>query len=83
LHFPLLLDGLYVCLSKYLGLCKNHLDEYAKGTGSKAFLNIKRQKVETDAVEEPEPKVIPAISVGCGFPPTSIHTPASRTSACK
>uniref|UniRef100_A0A915ELF2 DNA helicase n=1 Tax=Ditylenchus dipsaci TaxID=166011 RepID=A0A915ELF2_9BILA len=44
--------GLFVCLSKYVGLCSGHIDEYCRKTGSVLFLNMKYEKSDKEDSNE-------------------------------
>lgn len=52
------LDGLFVCLTQFVGVCIKHLEIYVNKTGCKAFLNIKNEIIEVDKDGEPLDKVV-------------------------
>ncbi|KAI6181467.1 Ubiquitin carboxyl-terminal hydrolase [Aphelenchoides besseyi] len=47
-HTPFFKGGIYVCLHHFVGLCANHVAEYAETNGSRFFLRIQKFKVKRE-----------------------------------
>lgn len=47
-------NGLYICMSSFLGLCRKHIDGYSSKTSNCVFLHLKRIRKEIEAKPEPE-----------------------------
>ncbi len=73
-------EGLFVCMEKFVGLGRDHVEQYHRRTGNGIFLHIKRRKVplreadkEKQQEEEDKKEEIPekvskmAIGVPGGF----------------
>ncbi|XP_074038591.1 ubiquitin specific protease 5 isoform X1 [Leptinotarsa decemlineata] len=67
--------GLYVSLTTFIGLGRNHVERYYRKTGHAVFLHLKREKYEVSSLTQgdgPEKKITRlAIGVEGGFDPDS------------
>nr|XP_023023126.1 ubiquitin carboxyl-terminal hydrolase 5 isoform X2 [Leptinotarsa decemlineata] len=61
--------GLYVSLTTFIGLGRNHVERYYRKTGHAVFLHLKREKYEGDGPEKKITRL--AIGVEGGFDPDS------------
>ena len=60
--------GLYICLTRFLGVGRSYLEKYNQRTGSQIFLHIKRTKKEPSETEQNPEKVTKlAINMEGGF----------------
>ncbi|KAI6238428.1 Ubiquitin carboxyl-terminal hydrolase [Aphelenchoides fujianensis] len=54
-HTPLFQDGIYVCLQHFVGLCAEHVKDYAETNGARYFLRIQKTKIKKPELPDSSP----------------------------
>ncbi|KAG8191918.1 hypothetical protein JTE90_007718 [Oedothorax gibbosus] len=60
-------NGLYVCMSSFLGFCRKHVESYFSKTSNSLFLHLKRYKREVEEKQVNEAPTKLAIGLEGGF----------------